>query len=47
VRIRVLRDGLLLWGQDSLILHRMKVHTVRSYLGTQRLLRRHMQEALG
>jgi predicted nucleotidyltransferase len=47
VRIRVLRDGLLLWGQDSLTLHRMKVHTVRSYLGTQRLLRRHMQEALG
>ncbi len=47
VRIRVFREGILLWGEESLALHRLKAGTVRTYLGIQRLLRRHIQHVLG
>lgn len=47
VRIRVFKEGILLWGGETLTLHRLKAGTVRTFLGMQRLLRRHIQHVLG
>ncbi len=46
IRFRVLREGKLLYCRDSLALHRIIVSTVRQYLDTAPLIRKHSLHAL-
>ncbi len=47
IRFRVLREGKLLFCRDSLTLHRIVAKTVRQYLDTASLIRKHSLHAMG
>jgi len=41
IRFRVLREGILLWGEEGLELHRIRRSTLRCYREIGRMIRRH------
>jgi predicted nucleotidyltransferase len=41
IRFRVLREGKLLWGEEGLELHRIRLATLRCYREIGRMIRRH------
>jgi predicted nucleotidyltransferase len=47
VRFRIIRDGIRLWGDEDLALHRTRVATVREYLHVRPLLERYRARELG
>lgn len=47
IRFRVIREGKLLWCRDPLALHRIIIITVREYLDSAPLIRRHSLHAMG
>ena len=46
IRFRVIREGRVLFFEDSLALHRIKVATVREYLDFEPFLKRHCLHAI-
>ncbi len=41
IRFRVLKEGILLWGEEGLELHRIRRSTLRGYREIGRMVRRH------
>lgn len=46
IRMRVIKEGRLLFEKDELLLHRAKVKTIRQYLDFKPLLARHLARVL-
>jgi len=46
IRFRVLKEGILLWGEEGLELHRIRRATLRCYREIGRMIRRHERRVL-
>jgi uncharacterized protein len=46
IRMRVIREGELLFCADTLLFHRIKIDTIREYLDFSHIVRRHCLHAL-
>jgi len=47
IRFRVLKEGELLYKRDEMVLQRVKVDTIKSYLDIQPMIKRHCIRILG
>ncbi|HMK15313.1 MAG TPA: nucleotidyltransferase domain-containing protein [Methanomicrobiales archaeon] len=46
IRFRVLSEGMLIWGEEGLELHRIRRSTIRCYREIGRMIRRHERRVL-
>ncbi|MCX6689059.1 MAG: nucleotidyltransferase domain-containing protein [Methanoregula sp.] len=47
IRFRVIREGSVVFCKSPLLLHRIKIDTIRNYLDLAPLIRRHCRHAIG